>query len=250
MLDLPSRFAQHYQPVHPETIGVHDELEKGASEAIDQSRDLDTYSRPWRQRNFNLQPLSLILTLLILILQVVIISQSGHGCNIEPYSGSPLPNIAMEASKAKWDSPQPCGTSADEARALGCTFDQLIWSWLPPSCPHYANDEFVELENWTYWMDNQKREAMTTKNWERALNNEVQLWGESREHLAHCVYIFLSIAQILRDRTPYPSYFEDYEHTYHCAGVLMEALRKEPKRSRIATFVGNVSFQQRCVEFF
>ncbi|KAK3312710.1 hypothetical protein B0H66DRAFT_607771 [Apodospora peruviana] len=105
----------------------------------------------------------------------------------------------------------------------------------------------LAAELWAYYLDNQKRQLATgEETWRAALDNEVELWGERREHVAHCVYVFLSLAQIIRDGTPYASYFRNYEHMAHCAGVVMDAVRLEPDRDRIQTFVGRVSYNQQC----
>ena len=90
-----------------------------------------------------------------------------------------------------------CGNTSSEALSNGCTFDQLLWAWLPPSCPHYANDEFVAAEDWVFYVDPYTKEKTTPETWEKAMNNEIGLWGEMREHLTHCVYMLLSVGQVV-----------------------------------------------------
>lgn len=53
----------------------------------------------------------------------------------------PLPNTSI------------CGKTAAEARSAGCTWDQLMWAWYPPNCPHYTNDAFLSADNWTFFSD-------------------------------------------------------------------------------------------------
>jgi len=142
-----------------------------------------------------------------------------------------------------------CGNSTQEALSLGCTFDQLTWSWFPPSCPHYANDEYLAAENWTFFLDNQHRFALpkTDPRWIEALDNKIELWGEQREHTAHCVFLFLALAQIVKEKGPHASYYRNYAHMEHCAGLILDVLKSEPDRERIATFAGSVSYDQQCM---
>ncbi|KAK0648002.1 hypothetical protein B0T16DRAFT_407568 [Cercophora newfieldiana] len=141
-----------------------------------------------------------------------------------------------------------CGNSSHEALALGCSFDQLTWSWYPPKCPHYANDEYLAAEEWAFYLDNQGQDAVssTDPRWINVLDNKIELWGQQREHTAHCVFVFLSLAQILETGRQYASYYRRYEHMVHCSRVLLDALKMEPDRERIATFVGKVSYSQHC----
>ena len=139
-----------------------------------------------------------------------------------------------------------CGNSSAEARALGCTFDQLTWSWYPPSCPHYANDEFVQAEEWKFYMDKYGRQEASKEDWERAMNNELQLHGERREHITHCVYLMLSVGQVLRDGTPYAKKLVNYEHLDHCAKMMLKSLRKDKYWKSMDTLVPFVDFTVTC----
>ncbi|KXX73735.1 hypothetical protein MMYC01_208496 [Madurella mycetomatis] len=139
-----------------------------------------------------------------------------------------------------------CGNSATEARALGCTFDQLTWSWYPPSCPHYANDEFVKAEDWKFYLDKYGQEEATSEDWERAMNNELQLYGERREHITHCVYLMLSVAQVVRDGTPHPKKLVEYGHLAHCATLMLRSLRKDKYWKSMDTLVPFVDYSVTC----
>src|ERR1700759_2793022 len=45
-------------------------------------------------------------------------------------------SVSHESTSTKLQIPQPlnCGNSSSEARDLGCKFDVISFSWLPPSC--------------------------------------------------------------------------------------------------------------------
>ncbi|KAK1991310.1 hypothetical protein LX36DRAFT_590781, partial [Colletotrichum falcatum] len=51
--------------------------------------------------------------------------------------------------------------------------------------------------------------------------------GERREHLTHCVYIFLSLGQIIRDSTLYPPQLVAYRHLKHCANIILKSIRRD-----------------------
>ena len=153
--------------------------------------------------------------------------------------------INAKSSDKTW-STNSCGKTETEAIALNCTFDQLTWSWYPPNCPHYANNEFLEAGNWTYYMDGLGNEVATGVNWTKAMNNEVELYTEEREHATHCIYMFLSVAQLVRDKTPSTQKIRDYGHMKHCADMILEILRKDDDWYKITTGVPPVNYQQSC----
>ena len=143
----------------------------------------------------------------------------------------------------------PCGNSSAEAHALGCTFDQLMWAWYPPHCPHYANDEYLHAEPeqpWRFYTDPYKKTLASGEDWVSALDNKVPVWGERREHLTHCVYMYLSLGQIIRDGTRYTPRQVDYEHLEHCASLLLESLRNDTDWNQIQTKAPHVFYDQDC----
>lgn len=143
-------------------------------------------------------------------------------------------------------SPVSCGNSSAEAISRGCSFDQLTWSWYPPHCPHYANEEFTRAEAWTFFLDNQGEQEATGDWWRKAMDNEVRLWGQRREHLTHCVYLMLSVAQVVRDKTPAATKMLEYKHLQHCADFMLEALRQDKDWDRIDTRVPYVDYDIEC----
>lgn len=139
-----------------------------------------------------------------------------------------------------------CGNSSLEALSLGCTFDHLTWSWYPPNCPHYANDEFIHAEHWKYYFDPQGRRKAVGKEFYQALDTGEDLYTERREHTSHCVFLFLSLGQIIRDDTPYPPILVQYEHVLHCSDMVLKALRRDENWNKIDTHVGKVSYDVVC----
>ncbi|KAH7386597.1 hypothetical protein BKA64DRAFT_546491, partial [Cadophora sp. MPI-SDFR-AT-0126] len=141
-----------------------------------------------------------------------------------------------------------CGNSSAEARSLGCSFDQLMWAWYPPSCPHYANEKFVAAEPgkpWRYYDNLYHGKAVFAEddNWAEILDSGVQLWGERREHLTHCVYMFLSAGEIIWGGGKYVPKLVSSEHFEHCVAILLDALRQDSTWFNIETSVPRPSFE-------
>lgn len=139
-----------------------------------------------------------------------------------------------------------CGNTAAEARALGCTLDNMTWSWLSPSCPRYASVEFEQVEDFVYFSDPVSRIAVSGEDWEKAINNEIPLYTERREHVSHCVYTFLSLAQIIRDGTETYPKLSSYAHMEHCVAVVMESLKRDKDWRKIDADMGEILFDEGC----
>ena len=143
----------------------------------------------------------------------------------------------------------PCGNSSAEALALGCSFDQLMWAWYPAHCPHYANDEYLKAEPdepWRFYVDPYNKLVASGDEWIDVLDNKKPAYGERREHLTHCVFMYLSLGQIIRDGTRYTPHQTEYGHLEHCADVLLEALRNDTARYEIQTQASDVHYDQDC----
>ncbi|KAF4556690.1 Hypothetical protein D9617_1g085690 [Elsinoe fawcettii] len=140
---------------------------------------------------------------------------------------------------------RPCGNTSADAISAGCTWDQLTWAWYPPQCPHYANEEFVAADDWKFFSDPWGTEANASM-WEQGLNNQVQLFSRHGEHLTHCVYLLLSMGQVVRDGTPTTPKLRNYEHLEHCVEMLMPVVRADANYSVINTKTPAVSYQEYC----
>jgi hypothetical protein len=141
-----------------------------------------------------------------------------------------------------------CGNSSAQARELGCKFHQLTWSWLPPECPSYANELFMNAPDrpWVYYEDIEAKAVVDEASWEEVLNGERKVFVQQREHSTHCVFMLLSIAQIVRDRTSYHEKMVKYEHMEHCAYMLLDILKTSKGWNDMDTLSGTVAFDQYC----
>lgn len=141
---------------------------------------------------------------------------------------------------------RPCGNSSAEARANGCVFNQLTWSWIPKSCPSYADKEFKEYRDWKYYADLQGDVPANDDIWEKVYNNEMRLYTVKGEHMTHCVHLLLSMAQVVRDGSPTIPKLREYDHIKHCADHLLMKLSMLPDFDKIGTKTPLVSYEQSC----
>lgn len=153
---------------------------------------------------------------------------------------------ALQNASDKAQGVHVCGNSSREALNLGCSFDQLMWAWYPPECPHYANEEYLKADDWKFYLDKEGTQVATGHSWEKAMDNDIGLWGERREHLTHCIYMMLSMGQILRDGGRVPTRLLDYEHLEHCATLLFNAAKHDPHWNEMETFAGFVHYEVSC----
>lgn len=120
----------------------------------------------------------------------------------------------------------------------------------------------AEPEPWAYWNDLDRTTSVEGAAWEEVLDGERAVFGEKREHLTHCIYLSLSLAQLLHTGGAYWERLVDLEHHKHCARMLLKELRgseggKEMGRRDVEewgdgrwdglqTFVGGANFDQDC----
>ncbi|UKZ77010.1 hypothetical protein TrVFT333_004726 [Trichoderma virens FT-333] len=133
----------------------------------------------------------------------------------------------------------PCGNSSTEARARGCTFDQLTWAWIPRQCSHYTNDLYLNATSdqpWKWYIEPHKKQLVTEDEWEQALNNEITVYGERREHHAHCVYMFLNLVHIWQSGGRHTPRQADYHHLEHCSQLLLQLIKDDPLGFNLALF--------------
>ncbi|KAK9422660.1 hypothetical protein SUNI508_00523 [Seiridium unicorne] len=160
-----------------------------------------------------------------------------------------VPRAQRHQEQCQQTKPQRvCGNTAAEALSLGCTLDQMTWSWLSPSCPRYASSDFESAENepFRYYVDPHNAVLAEGSNWTLALDNQVRLYTERREHVTHCMYTFLSLAQIIRDGTETHPRLSSYEHIHHCVKVVLESVRRDKDWFTIDADMGEVSFDEGC----
>lgn len=127
------------------------------------------------------------------------------------------------------ESPSPpqmnyqCGTSAAEAKARGCRFDIMSFSWLPPVCDDKEVTEmFLEAGNWTWSRDPQGKHVISQE--DVGTGDFEYLFTNYRYHLTHCVYIWQKFHRALftGDLSRIDGYSAGIGHTEHCSKMLLD----------------------------
>ncbi|KEQ90515.1 hypothetical protein AUEXF2481DRAFT_33946 [Aureobasidium subglaciale EXF-2481] len=120
------------------------------------------------------------------------------------------------------DSPQArgCGSTVEEATALGCRFDELSDLWLPKACSRKYEEEYLRSNNggaFVYWSDPSGDHVITNRSQYAGV---ATYFSTTRDHLRHCEYNLYRFADSLTtgDLVGHAEGFGP--HMHHCANVL------------------------------
>jgi hypothetical protein len=144
-----------------------------------------------------------------------------------PHPGSPLPYIRQE---------RPCGWTADEARAAGCTFDIMAATWLPDEC--YDDDissAFRTHGPWEFYTNSSDFAFTDTIRWpsadqltllpdEKSASEQRFVWATRRYHLTHCIFLLRRLHRLVDGGKRLDSALEDYHHSKHCGDMIEKSL--------------------------
>ncbi|PKX89219.1 uncharacterized protein P174DRAFT_515932 [Aspergillus novofumigatus IBT 16806] len=116
-----------------------------------------------------------------------------------------------------------CGTSAAEAKAAGCHFDLMSFSWLPSAC--YNEDLTNDFLNYTDWKWSLDIEGQHLVPKEYVQQGDFEYLFTSYEyHVVHCVFMWKKTHQAILDGSfdHLDGYIAGLGHTGHCGemGVL------------------------------
>ncbi|KXX77727.1 hypothetical protein MMYC01_204872 [Madurella mycetomatis] len=131
-----------------------------------------------------------------------------------------------------------CGNSMEEALENGCSFDELSKAWLPPACPRYGTNEFLEsaaeLNNgsWQYWTGPDGAVELTYEEMSKRIeNNPGERWswaGTDREHMAHCAWLIIRLAHAYDTGARVDMLTANFQHTKHCTLMMLERAMSAP----------------------
>lgn len=118
--------------------------------------------------------------------------------------------------------PSSCGTSTFSAREMGCNFDIMSFSWLPPACfDEQLMQDFLDHENGPWiWYHDQNRTQQAEREFV-LLGNYPQLYVEWDYHMAHCAFMWRKMHRAVLEGRPLDSYILDMHHTQHCERTLL-----------------------------
>ncbi|RHZ66772.1 uncharacterized protein CDV56_109300 [Aspergillus thermomutatus] len=116
-----------------------------------------------------------------------------------------------------------CGTSAAEAKAAGCHFDLMSFSWLPPAC--YNEDLTNDFLNYTNWQWSLDAEGQHLVSKEFVQQGDFEFLFTSYEyHVVHCVFMWKKTHQAILDGgfDHLDGYIAGLGHTGHCGEMLLD----------------------------
>ncbi|KAM7220095.1 hypothetical protein V8F06_004423 [Rhypophila decipiens] len=119
--------------------------------------------------------------------------------------------------------PLPCGTSPEEALALGCHFDIIATAWLPPRC--IDKDLVAEFEAtypWRYFRNPDGTDPYPDDGHDALGSQNTTIWTTKRWHVAHCLYMWRKLNRALvRGRMTDGETITQW-HTDHCTNLILQ----------------------------
>ncbi|KAL3424523.1 hypothetical protein PVAG01_03804 [Phlyctema vagabunda] len=114
-----------------------------------------------------------------------------------------------------------CGNSAAEAKELGCTFELMTVSWMPPAChDDELNQEFRSVREWHFYDDLKGSREIG----EAELSElTVMAYGTNEFHRMHCGYSWMKMHRALQRQGRIDKGLSYYKHTTHCADMYRPA---------------------------
>ena len=129
-----------------------------------------------------------------------------------------------------------CGHSIETAQTSGCLYDPLTVRWLPPQCPRTGTDDFAKFNDgqpWRYWADSEGSREFKNL----ALQFDASgYYTTNKEHLAHCAFMLIRVADALRTGERVDDMTADYDHSKHCAMLLLNRSMSSPTVDEIQTW--------------
>ena len=151
-----------------------------------------------------------------------------------------------------------CGASFEEAKSLGCEFDQLVKTWLPPQCSRYGLEEYLEAghasvnqsgmiesgDQWPYWHDREMTQPIPVGElafMAREDENGPKWWTTGREHMTHCTWMIIRLAYVYSHGERTDILTSQFHHAKHCALFMLDRALEGPNVDEVRT-VGNTMF--------
>ena len=130
--------------------------------------------------------------------------------------------------------PKSCGNSTSEARAMGCEFDVLSYTWLPKECIDY--ETISEFRDWIHSKDRQFSEwpFYADREGKQWIPDEVRLseftwryiWTTKEEHLGHCAFMSRRLHRAALGNFRLYVRGDGVHHTIHCSEMLLDNINE------------------------
>ena len=124
-----------------------------------------------------------------------------------------------------------CGTSPEEAKALGCKYDILSNHWVPAPCmDEDAVREYQSDGSWFGYSDENRTQKLSID----AMSEVPFYFTNMRDHILHCAMLWRKQYRALSEkRARLDSLIVDEEHTMHCSDFLIRMTEHGPDFSKI-----------------
>lgn len=133
-----------------------------------------------------------------------------------------------------------CGTTVAEAKAKGCTWDELSKAWLPRECPRYGLDAYKtqgmlanphqNATSWPYYWDRHGKSALNLDHVAADEQRDMteRVWTTSRQHLTHCAATLKRTIWSYENGHGHYDAISQLSHAHHCLDTLLRgAIRAE-----------------------
>jgi hypothetical protein len=136
-----------------------------------------------------------------------------------------------------------CGNSTTKAKEIGCIYDVMLQSWVPPDCYYKELSEFyLSTYRWKWYYDLYAEFEMP---------DEVMRLGEHEAaymidgfHRHHCMYTWEITTFALKQKKPLLDAFLSPEHVNHCNKVMFGPVRERNETNRILGVKAERGFSQ------
>lgn len=155
-----------------------------------------------------------------------------------------------------------CGKTVAEAKAKGCTWDELSKAWLPRDCPRYGIDEYKmqgmlsnphqNATSWPYYWDQGGTSGLNLDHVAADEGRDMteRVWTTSRQHLTHCASTLKRTIWSYEKGHGHYDAISQLSHAHHCIDTLLRgAIRAEGESvdhitTRTRVHVGYCTFSE------
>jgi hypothetical protein len=121
------------------------------------------------------------------------------------------------------DTVATCGSTLEEAQALGCHWDLLAAAWLPPACiDQELTEDFRAQGPWRYFADREGTQELVEEELQYRVGKGNEYYTSLRYHKTHCSYQWRKMHRAMERGTKIENKLADYHHTMHCGYVQMQ----------------------------
>ena len=217
---------QNYSPVTSDDVSEEHDLEKSSRK----------YEEPTIKKRFGylVLPVIVAISLLISIVALANVTTQSNSSDRVHHDAMDHDAVHQDAAHqeaahhdvAHHDKPTHnylytnCGNTFEEARARGCLFDTISFSWLAPEC--HDEELVAEFDKlpivWHFYTDPAGTQEVPMDVVERG---ERALYVPWSHHLWHCSFLWRKMHRAVMAGTPVDSYIGLYAHTKHCSQIMV-----------------------------